>query len=190
LLRDVFDYSVRETADALGLKEGAVKTTHHRARRKMAGYDERRFGSPSTRAPEVERALRALMAALASGDVPTVEALLSRDVRAVTDAGGEFLAALRPVSGANKVARLFTALSARAGPAGVVSRRLNGLPALLIEMEQPRPRTGARMALLADVDPAGKLREISVVIASAKLRRLFASEPPGAPRALAPLGRA
>ena len=36
LLRDVFDYSVRETADALGMSEPNVKTTHHRARRAMA----------------------------------------------------------------------------------------------------------------------------------------------------------
>src|SRR5262245_40278849 len=39
LLRDVFDYSVHEVADALGLSEANVKVTHHRARRAMATYD-------------------------------------------------------------------------------------------------------------------------------------------------------
>src|SRR5262249_9608157 len=39
LLIDVFDYSVRETAEALGLSESNVKTTHHRARRALEGYD-------------------------------------------------------------------------------------------------------------------------------------------------------
>jgi RNA polymerase sigma-70 factor (ECF subfamily) len=34
-LRDVFDYSVREAADALGMSEANVKTTHLRARRVM-----------------------------------------------------------------------------------------------------------------------------------------------------------
>ena len=42
LLRDVFDYSVRETADALGMSEANVKVTHHRARRAMAAYDRDR----------------------------------------------------------------------------------------------------------------------------------------------------
>ena len=41
LLRDVFDYCVRETADALGMNEPAVKTTHHRARRAMAALRPR-----------------------------------------------------------------------------------------------------------------------------------------------------
>src|SRR5207248_2077949 len=47
LLRDVFDYSVRETAGALGLSEANVKTTHHRARRAMRAYDASRV--PPTR---------------------------------------------------------------------------------------------------------------------------------------------
>src|SRR6185436_605120 len=42
LLRDVFDYDVRETAAALGVSEPDVKTTHHRARRAMQGYDRER----------------------------------------------------------------------------------------------------------------------------------------------------
>ena len=42
LLRDVFDYSVRETADALAMSEANVKTTHLRARRVMESYDRRR----------------------------------------------------------------------------------------------------------------------------------------------------
>src|SRR5215471_18798660 len=36
LLRDVFDYSTDETAEALGMKESNVKVTLHRARRIMA----------------------------------------------------------------------------------------------------------------------------------------------------------
>src|SRR5690242_19315982 len=43
LLRDVFDYSVKETADALDLSEANVKTTHHRARNVMATYDRERI---------------------------------------------------------------------------------------------------------------------------------------------------
>jgi RNA polymerase sigma-70 factor (ECF subfamily) len=42
LFRDVLDHSVRETAEALGISEGSVKTTHHRARRAMRDYDQNR----------------------------------------------------------------------------------------------------------------------------------------------------
>src|SRR6185436_15707102 len=42
LLMDVFDYSVREAARALTMSEPNVKTTHHRARRVMARYDDTR----------------------------------------------------------------------------------------------------------------------------------------------------
>jgi len=39
LLRDVFDYSVEETARALAMTVANVKTTHHRARHAMRAYD-------------------------------------------------------------------------------------------------------------------------------------------------------
>ena len=42
LLRDVFDYSVRETAHALRVSEANVKTTHARARRAMRAYERER----------------------------------------------------------------------------------------------------------------------------------------------------
>ncbi|HUI26376.1 MAG TPA: sigma-70 family RNA polymerase sigma factor, partial [Candidatus Kryptonia bacterium] len=42
LLRDVFDYSVRDTATALAMSQPNVKTTHHRARRAMRDYDRTR----------------------------------------------------------------------------------------------------------------------------------------------------
>ena len=42
LLRDVFDYSVEESARVLGLSEANVKTTHHRARKALAPYEAQR----------------------------------------------------------------------------------------------------------------------------------------------------
>jgi RNA polymerase sigma factor (sigma-70 family) len=82
LLRDVFDYSVRETAVALDVSEGAVKTAHHRARRCMQDYDCRRSGVPAERTAEAQRALGELMSAVIAEDVAKVEALLTADARA------------------------------------------------------------------------------------------------------------
>ena len=49
LLRDVYDYSIRETAQALRLTPSNVKTTLHRARQTLAAYDgERRPPTPAS----------------------------------------------------------------------------------------------------------------------------------------------
>jgi RNA polymerase sigma-70 factor, ECF subfamily len=174
VLRDVFDYSVRETADALDTSQAAIKTAHHRARRALADYDRSRCPPTLEHALRTERALRALLGALTSGDKRAVEALLSRDARAVSDGGGEFLAALKPIRGASKVARFFSALSVRAGQSRVVWRSLNALPAVVIEIEKPKPRTASRVVLIADVDAGGAIREIDVVLSTAKLAALAA----------------
>ena len=54
LLRDVFDYSARETARALGISEANARTTHLRARRALAAYEATR--RPITRRAAAERA--------------------------------------------------------------------------------------------------------------------------------------
>src|SRR5215831_11433036 len=76
LLRDVFDYSVREAADLLEMTESNVKTTHHRARAALAKYDEAR-ATARKRVALSDDALRAFLVALASRDPQAIEALLA-----------------------------------------------------------------------------------------------------------------
>ncbi|WP_437732833.1 sigma-70 family RNA polymerase sigma factor [Sorangium sp. So ce1335] len=171
LLRDVFDYSVQETADALGLSEASVKTTHHRARRALEPYDRERC-RPS---PElVERSGAALvrfLQTLATQDVSAIEALLSEDVRVVNDANGEFKAARRIVVGANRAARLFAGLLRweGGGALGHELRLVNGLPAIVIERVPGLPGAAPRYVLRCDIDAHGRITAIHVVLASEKL---------------------
>lgn len=171
LLRDVFDYSVQETADALGLSEASVKTTHHRARRALEPYERERC-RPS---PElVERSGAALMRflqVLATQDVSAIEALLSEGVRVVNDANGEYRAARRIVAGPNRVARLFIGLLRHEGGAELRYdvRLINGLPALVIERAAGADRLAPRYVLRCDVDARGRITEIHTVLASRKL---------------------
>jgi RNA polymerase sigma-70 factor (ECF subfamily) len=53
LLRDVFDYSTNETAEALEMSEANIKVTLHRARRAMDLYDKNRVSNYSKRAGEL-----------------------------------------------------------------------------------------------------------------------------------------
>jgi RNA polymerase sigma-70 factor (ECF subfamily) len=110
LLRDVFDYSVRETGAALGRSEANVKTTHLRARRAMAAYDRARIRPTRELQRETRRALEGFLDCLSRGDVKGIEALLAADVRQLSDGGGEFGAARRPIVGAARVAGFFVGL--------------------------------------------------------------------------------
>ncbi|AUX47805.1 RNA polymerase sigma factor [Sorangium cellulosum] len=173
LLRDVFDYSVQETAAALALSEASVKTTHHRARRALEPYDHDRDRCRPT--PElVERSGAALVRffqTLATQDVPAIEALLSEGVRVVNDANGEYKAARRIVVGQDRVARFYLGVTKGWNSLALryELRLLNGLPALVIERHGPADRLAPRYVVRCDVDPSGRITAIHTVLASRKL---------------------
>ncbi|WP_437997688.1 sigma-70 family RNA polymerase sigma factor [Sorangium sp. So ce185] len=179
LLRDVFDYSVQETADALGLSEASVKTTHHRARRALEPYERERC-RPS---PElVERsgaALARFLETLATQDVAAIEALLSEGVRVVSDANGEYRAARRIVVGPSRVARLFIGLLRHEGGGDLryESRLLNGLVGLVVERGAPVDKVAPRYVIRCDVDARGRIAAIHLVLASQKLTAVRAIAP-------------
>ncbi|MFC3800612.1 RNA polymerase sigma factor [Cohnella sp. GCM10012308] len=84
LLRDVLDYSIKETAIRLGTSEGAVKAALVRARRSLALVREAlsREEGPTLPADEAERIEAHLMAdAYARGDIGTLVALANGEAR-------------------------------------------------------------------------------------------------------------
>jgi RNA polymerase sigma-70 factor (ECF subfamily) len=179
ILRDVFDYSVEETAEALAIGAANVKTTLHRARRRMESYETER--SPPSREAH-DRALSSLtrfLEALAQQDVQAIESVLAEDVRSLTDGGGERIAALRPVIGVRKVRAFFQKLTEKRGvPSWFEVRSANGMPAVLMEWSTPgrHARDAMRLALAADLDRDGRIRAVHVIMAERKLKALsFAS---------------
>jgi RNA polymerase sigma-70 factor (ECF subfamily) len=170
LLRDVLDYSVREAADTLALSESNVKTTHHRARQAMLAYDRtRRPPTPALR-EETREALQRFLVALVSEDAAALEASLSEGARALSDGGGEYVAALRPVLGRDRVARFLLGLQKKNRWRGRVSlRMLNGLPAVVAEFDEPGRRWAPRAVLRCELDERGTIREVHLVVASKKL---------------------
>jgi RNA polymerase sigma factor (sigma-70 family) len=168
LLRDVLGYSVRESASALAITESNAKTTHHRARKALQGYDHTRL--PMTRAlgDQTQAALRQLVLALLAGDVPALEALLSDDVRTLNDSDGEFYAARVPITGKARVIKFHLKLR-RAEVPQVAVRSINGLPALVCEYAQTLPGAASRCVIAIALDGEGRIRELNSIVASRKL---------------------
>ena len=169
LLRDVFDYSVRETADALGMSDPNVKVTLHRARRAMAAYDRRRCLPTRALQERTRAALERFLGALSTADSAAMEALLADDVRHLSD-GGEYAAAHRPVLGRRKVTRLFLGLNRHLGPNVVATvQMLNGLPALVIDFGRHGPRVAPRGVIQFEVGADDRITAVHAVLASRKL---------------------
>jgi len=88
LLRDVFDYSTGETAQALAMTEASVKVTLHRARRAMRDYDKDRAIPTLARREMTRRALEQFLLYLSERNAEGLERLLAEDVVSISDGGG------------------------------------------------------------------------------------------------------
>lgn len=179
LLRDVFDYSVRETAAALGMSEPNVKTVHHRARRKMRSYDQDRC-CPTPELQERNRqALERFMLGLASQDVAALEALLREDVTSHSDGGGEFFSARVPILGRERVMRFYLNLShGRVSDVQAEIRPINGLPGCVILFSSRHEKEAPRFVIRCDTGPDGRITAIHSILASRKLTAVR-FHPPG-----------
>lgn len=101
VLREVFDLPFGEIAETLGRSESAVRQLAHRAREHVHARQPRqsvdKVRHAEVTASFLERAVQ--------GDFDGLIALLAPDVQLVSDGGGKKTAALRPIEGADKVAR-------------------------------------------------------------------------------------
>jgi RNA polymerase sigma-70 factor (ECF subfamily) len=174
LLRDVLDYSVEETARALDIGVPNVKTTHHRARAAMEAYDRDRKRPTRDLQAQTRSALERFAMALTSGDVAQVEALLCPSARTINDTAGDYRAALRVVFGSSRVARFYLGLMKKVPAARVEQRMLNGMPALIVEVDNPPQRVAPRLVFRCELAEDGRIDQIHVVIARAKLQALSA----------------
>jgi len=171
LLRDVFDYSVHETGAALALSDANVKTSLHRARKAMSAYDTARMRPTAALASRTRAALENFLAALTAGDAASCRALLAERVVALSDGGDEFLAAKVPVVGPDRVVKLEFGLmrSIGAGIGAVTMREVNGLPAVVVELNATRPRYAPRVVIRCDLDATGKIVALHSILATRKL---------------------
>jgi RNA polymerase sigma-70 factor (ECF subfamily) len=171
LLRDVFDYSVREVAECLGISEGNVKVVHHRARAAMDAYDRARCVPTQELQSRTRRALEDFLGALMAEDVSAVESLLAGEVKGLTDGGGETYAARVPLLGPARVALFFHRVAhLNEAPESAEVKLLNGLPALVATYPAREDVKAARKVVIrVELGEDGRIARVHSVVASRKL---------------------
>jgi RNA polymerase sigma-70 factor (ECF subfamily) len=131
VLREVFGLGYGEIAEAVGKSPAAVRQIAHRARAHVAARRPRGIVSPA----ETQDAIEAFQRAAETGDLQSLLDILAPDVVALSDGGGVKQAVLRPIVGADKVARLLaTGLGRIAAAASLQPAQVNGYPALILRL--------------------------------------------------------
>ncbi|WP_266168066.1 RNA polymerase sigma factor SigJ [Dyella subtropica] len=130
LLKEVFDYSHAETAAILGINEEASRQRVHRAKTRLREARPRFQVDPAMQ----RRMLQRFVAALEQPSLDSLRALFAEDAVHLADGGGVVRATLRPLHGADRLARLYLqiALSGTNVQQQRVLGMLNGSPALFL----------------------------------------------------------
>ena len=131
VLREVFEFGYDEIAQAVDKTTPAVRQIAHRARAHVAARRPRGGAAPD----ESRAALEAFQRAVQTGDIQSLLDVLAPDVVALSDGGGVRRALLRPLVGADKVARLVAAhFETFGGEESVEPAQVNGWPALILRL--------------------------------------------------------
>ncbi|NVI87850.1 RNA polymerase sigma factor SigJ [Actinomadura sp. BRA 177] len=167
VLHEVFGYAHTEIAPILDRSPSAVRQLAHRAREHVHARRPRYQADPKVQRQVTERFLQAAL----GGDLESLMGILAPDVTLWTDGGGKAgrTAALRPIQGADKVARVITS-TAGWGPADldIRYRTVNGDPsAVLFDAHAPFA------VMVLDLDPDGdRIRGVYAVTNPDKLTHI------------------
>ncbi|WNI20939.1 RNA polymerase sigma-70 factor [Streptomyces sp. ITFR-16] len=168
VLREVFDVGYDEIAEAIDKTPAAVRQIAHRARRHVDARRPRAVVSQRQTRAAVESFVRALE----GGDLQGLLDVLAPEVVYMGDGGGLKHAALRPIVGAGKVARLLTVgLGRNRIPITFVPAMVNGSPALALHLD------GELDSILAVHVEAGRITGLYVVRNPEKLSRITSETP-------------
>jgi RNA polymerase sigma-70 factor (TIGR02957 family) len=130
VLREVFGFGYDEIASATDTTPDAVRQTASRARKHVQARRPR-VSEPPDGVEVTDR----FLAATKTGDVQQLLDVMSPDVVLVTDGGGEKQAALRPIHGADNVARWLNGIREQAGDFTVEWAAINGQPAAMLFLD-------------------------------------------------------
>jgi RNA polymerase sigma factor (sigma-70 family) len=159
ILHDVFRYSFAEVGEIVGRTPAAC--------RQLASSARRRIRAPQPPAPPAtQRAdiVRAFKQAWEAKDIDALIGLLAPDATATGDGGGLVRAELRPVEGAEQIARFFADRASAVPNVTILECTVNGQPGLVAQLD------GVTVSVLA-FDVAGdRIKHIWAILNPDKLR--------------------
>ncbi|GAA2208467.1 RNA polymerase sigma factor SigJ [Nonomuraea monospora] len=159
ILHDVFRYPFAEVAEIVGRTPAACRQLATSARRRIR--DSRVPPAPAAQQAGVVRAFKR---AWEGKDIDALIAILDPEATATGDGGGLVTAVLRPVTGAEPIARFFAdRMDARSGMR-LVERTVNGQPGLVAELD------GVAVSVLAFDIAGGRIKHVWAVLNPEKLR--------------------
>jgi RNA polymerase sigma-70 factor (ECF subfamily) len=163
VLHDLFGVPFGEVAAIVGRTPAAVRQLASRARRHV----REQAPWPSADAAEHRRVVEAFAAAATSGDLAALIRVLDQDVVLVSDGGGLVTSALRPVHGADRVARFLLGVLAKGQPGDAIDRVVvNGAPGFALYQQ------GELVTITSVTVDAGRVTRLDLVRAPGKLPRL------------------
>ncbi|PPK68295.1 RNA polymerase sigma-70 factor [Actinokineospora auranticolor] len=167
VLKEAFGFSYGEIGTAVDRSEDTVRQAAHRARDHVRSRRPR-FPADQARQRQVTERF---FAAASGGDINTLMTLLAPDVTLWTDGGGKVRQALRPITGADRVATWFAGIATRpyegVDPADMSAEitELNGTPTIVFTAP------GRVLATLSlDLDAHGRVTAIHNIANPEKLR--------------------
>lgn len=135
VLREVFGLDYDEIATAVDKAPAAVRQVAHRARQHVDARRPRELVSPR----ETRAALESFQHAVETGELQALLDVLAPDAVLIADGGGIRQAAMRPMIGADKIARFLLGAIDKVERLGqrltVGSASINGNPALLLRLD-------------------------------------------------------
>ena len=169
VLHDLFGLTFDEVAVIVGRAPGAVRQLASRARRHV----RERSPWPSTDVGEHRRVVEAFASAATSGDLTALIRVLDPEVVLVSDGGGLVTSALKPVLGADRVARFLLGVLAKEQPGDVIDRvNVNGAPGFAVYQQ------GELVTIAAVTVAAARVTRLDLVRAPGKLPRQIGSGRP------------
>ncbi|WP_214324982.1 RNA polymerase sigma factor SigJ [Nonomuraea sediminis] len=130
ILHDVFRYSFAEVADIVGRTPAACRQLASSARRRVSAAQ-----APATPAARQARIVRDFKQAWEAKDIDALMGLLDPGASVIADSGGLASAVLRPIEGAEQIARSLVNFAGRLRELTILERTVNGRPGLVAQQD-------------------------------------------------------
>jgi RNA polymerase sigma-70 factor (ECF subfamily) len=163
ILREAFDYDYHEISAIVGKSGASCRQIARRAKEHLSQPGRRRPIDPA----QVETLAQQFLSACRDGDVASLMTVLAEDSTLMSDGGGRVRAALRPIQGAERIARFLFGIQKNV-PVDAEFRleNINGGKGILVFS------AGVAIAVLTFSVAGGQIAAIYIISNPDKLRHL------------------